>query len=284
MRIGLIEFAPIAIPRRERFTIARGSSDVAENVFVAVHAGGLVGQGSAAPSDVTGETTRSILDVLPAFVRVLDGFEFEKPREIADKMDKILSGNPSAKAAIDIAIHDLSAQEAGVPLHRYLGAARDRMPTDMTIGIMSTPDAVTRARQRVQQGFRSLKLKIGLEPKRDLERVRAIRAAVGPKVELRVDGNEGYTWGQALSFARAAKDLDLAFLEQPVKRADLEGMRALVEASPMGFQGPEGDLKRGRDVLLVDSVLLAQLAIGDPRKSGARPEVMGVGDSNRLVH
>lgn len=239
MRIGLVEFAPIAIRREEPFAIARETSEVEENVFVAVHAGDLIGQGSAAANSVTGETLRSILDAFPTFVRALDGFEFQEPREIAEKMDKVLPGHPATKAAIDIAVHDALAQEAGVPLYRYLGAARDRAPTDMTIGIMETPRAVERARLRAQQGFRSLKLKVGKDPRRDLERVRAIRTAVGPRIELRLDGNEGYAWGQALSFARAAKDLDIAVLEQPVKRADFEGMRALTESSPIPIMADE---------------------------------------------
>src|SRR5438132_925043 len=138
------------------------------------------------------------------------GAEVGRPRDVADKMDKVLPGNPSVKAAIDIAVHDLAAQEAGVPLHRYLGATRDRMVTDMTIGIMDTRSAIERAQRWVQAGFRALKLKVGRDSKSDLERVRAIRASVGPGIELRIDGNQGYAWSQALSFARAAKDQDIS--------------------------------------------------------------------------
>jgi len=239
MRIGLIEFATLAIPRKERFTIARGSSDVAENLFVGVHAGDRVGQGCGAPSEVTGETLRSMLDAVQALARGLKDFEFERPREVADKMDRILPGNPAAKAAIDMAVHDLAAQAAGVPLYRYLGATRDRMATDMTIGIMPLPDAVERAKRWTREGFRSLKVKIGVDPRSDLERLRAIRQAVGPGIELRIDGNQGYSWGQALTFARNARDLDIAFFEQPVPAADFEGMRALVESSPIPIMADE---------------------------------------------
>jgi len=239
MRIDLIEFAPVSIPRLERFTIARGSSDVAENVFVAVHSGSLVGNGCGAPTEVTGETTRTALAALQTFVRALRGFTFDHPRQVADQMDKILPGNPSAKAGVDIAVHDLAAQAAGVPLYRFLGGTKDRMPTDMTIGIMPSPDAVERARRWVQQGFRSLKVKVGRDPKADLERLRAIRAAVGPAIELRVDGNQGYTWGQALSFARASRDLNVAFFEQPVSKEDWEGMRILSESSPIPIMADE---------------------------------------------
>ncbi|OGS63577.1 MAG: hypothetical protein A3K59_06565 [Euryarchaeota archaeon RBG_19FT_COMBO_69_17] len=239
MRIDLIEHASLSIPRKERFTIARGSSDVAENVFAMVHSGNRLGLGCGAPSDVTRETVATVTAALHGLARGLRGFEFERPGHVADRMDAVLPANPAAKAAIDMAVHDLLAQEAAKPLYAYLGGSRDRMPTDMTIGIMGTADAVERAVRWVREGFRSLKVKVGLDPKGDVERVRAIRAVVGGEVELRVDGNQGYTWSQALAFARSARDLGIVLFEQPVPATDFEGMRALAEASPIPIMADE---------------------------------------------
>jgi len=239
MRIDFFEYTAMDLPRKEAFTIARGSSTVAQNLLVIVHSGSLSGNGSGAPTDVTGESVRSAMDGIKTMARALEGFTFVRPREVADKMDKVLPGNPSVKAAIDIAVHDLAAQEAGVPLHRYLGATRDRMVTDMTIGIMDTRSAIERAQRWVQAGFRALKLKVGRDSKSDLERVRAIRASVGPGIELRIDGNQGYAWSQALSFARAAKDQDISIFEQPVAATDFEGMRVLTESSPIPIMADE---------------------------------------------
>ena len=239
MEIELIEHAALTIPRKERFTIARGSSDVAETSWVFVHSGGLVGQGCGAPSEVTRETPATMKEALRSLVKGLKGYEFHQPHEIAERMDKLVPGNPSAKAAVDIAVHDLAAQVAGLPLYRYLGGTRDRMATDMTIGIMPTPSAIEHAKRWTQEGFRALKVKVGQDPKLDLERLAAIRSAVGPSVELRIDGNEGFTWGQALSFARAARELNIAFFEQPVSSSDFEGMRVLVESSPIPIMADE---------------------------------------------
>ena len=239
MEIELIEHAELTIPRKERFTIARGSSDVAETSWVFVHSGGLVGQGCGAPSEVTRETPATMKEALRSLVKGLKGYEFHQPHEIAERMDKLVPGNPSAKAAVDIAVHDLAAQVAGLPLYRYLGGTRDRMATDMTIGIMPTPSAIEHAKRWTQEGFRALKVKVGQDPKLDLERLAAIRSAVGPSVELRIDGNEGFTWGQALSFARAARELNIAFFEQPVSSSDFEGMRVLVESSPIPIMADE---------------------------------------------
>src|SRR5512137_1251153 len=109
----------------------------------------------------------------------------------------------------------------------------------MTIGIMPTSAAVEHAVRWAHEGFRALKVKVGRDPQLDLERVAAIRRAVGPHVELRLDGNEGFTWGQALSFARAARELDIALFEQPVPATDLEGMRVLAESSPIPVMADE---------------------------------------------
>jgi L-alanine-DL-glutamate epimerase-like enolase superfamily enzyme len=239
MRIDLIEYVPASIPRKERFTIARGSSDVAENLFVSIHSGGLAGTGCGAPSEVTKETLTTMQSAVKTLAAGLEGYDFRNPREATDRMDTVLPGNPAAKAAIDIAMHDLAAQVAGQPLYAYLGGTRDRMATDMTIGIMGIADAVERAHRWTGQGFRSLKIKVGTDPRADLERLRAIRGAVGPGVELRVDGNQGYTWTQALHFARAARDLNVALFEQPVSATDYEGMRTLRESSPIPIMADE---------------------------------------------
>lgn len=239
MLIDLIEYVTTTLPRKERFTIARGSSDVAELLFVSLHSGGLSGTGCGAPSEVTKETLVTMKNSMPNLVRGLQGLDFRTPQDFADRLEKSLPGNPAVKAAMDMAFHDLAAQLAGQSLSAFLGATRDRMPTDMTIGIMGTPDAVQHAKAHVAQGFRALKVKIGTDPRSDLERVSAVRNAVGPGVEIRIDGNQGYTWAQALSFARAAKDLNIAFFEQPVPANDFEGMRTLRESSPIPIMADE---------------------------------------------
>lgn len=239
MRIDLVEYVHLALPRKEVFTIARGSSQVADVVFVIAHCGGVVGQGCAAPSEVTRETAQTVLESLRTLSRILAGFEFDRPAQVVAEMDRRLPRNPAAKAAIDMAIYDVAARIAGKPLFEYLGGRRDRMATDMTIGIMPTAAAVERARQRVREGFRALKVKVGRDPRADLERLRAIRAAVGPSVELRVDGNEGYSWSQALAFARAMRDLNVVVFEQPSRAEDWEGMRALAESSPIPIMADE---------------------------------------------
>lgn len=239
MRIDIMEFLPVTLQRKEAFTIARGSSKISEVVFLAVHSGRRVGHGCAAPTEVTRENVHSVLNTLQNFARTLPGAEFEKPYQLQERLDKVAQNQPSARAAVEMALFDLAAQAAGVPLYAFLGGRRDRMLTDMTIGIMGTDAAVDRARRWVQVGFRALKIKVGRDWKADAKRVKAIRDAVGPRVELRVDGNQGFGWSDALSFAHHARGENIAFFEQPVSADDWEGMRALTEASPIPIMADE---------------------------------------------
>ena len=239
MRIDLMEILPVTLQRKEPFAIARGSSDIAEIIFVAVHSGRRTGHGCAAPSEVTRENVHSVTNALQFIARALSGVEFERPGSIVDRMDRATQGSPSAKAAVDMAIYDLLAQAAGLPLYAYLGGRLDRLPTDMTIGIMDKEAAVARAQHWVAMGFRALKIKVGRDWRSDVKRLKAVREAVGPDIELRVDGNEGYSWADALSFARHAQRFNIAFFEQPVAVGDWEGMRALTESSPIPIMADE---------------------------------------------
>jgi len=239
MRIDMMEFLPLTLQRKEPFAIARSSSAISEVVFLAVHSGQRVGHGCAAPTEVTRENVHSVLNTFQGFARSLPGVEFEKPYQLQERMDKAARSQPSARAAVEMALFDLAAQVAGVPLYAYLGGRRDRMPTDMTIGIMDADAAVDRARRWVGVGFRALKIKVGRDWKADAKRVKAIRDAVGKDVELRVDGNQGFSWTDALSFARHVANDGVAFFEQPVSVDDWEGMRALTESSPIPIMADE---------------------------------------------
>lgn len=240
MRVDAIAYRVHESPRTEPFVIASGSSSTTTNVIVQIESGNLLGYGNACPNSVTKETRDSIVHSLDALIAGVRGQEFEKNLEFADAMDNALAGNPAAKAGLDIAFHDLRAQEKKVPLYKFLGGgSRDRMRTDMTIGIMDLEATVAKARHWVAQGFRALKLKVGLEPAADVRRVRAVREAVGPAVELRVDGNQGFSIQSAFAVAKELAALGVVVFEQPLPAADLNGMKVLTEASPIPIMADE---------------------------------------------
>ncbi|TLZ67149.1 MAG: dipeptide epimerase [Methanobacteriota archaeon] len=240
MRLDAIEYRVHETPRTEPFVIASGSSTTTTNVIVRMESGNLVGFGNACPNSVTRETRDTILRSLDALIAGVRGREFETNLEFADAMDVSMAGNPAAKAGLDVAFHDMRAREKKVPLYRFLGGgSRDRMRTDMTIGIMDLEPTVAKARAWVGRGFRALKLKVGFEPAGDVRRVRAVREAVGPEIELRVDGNQGYSIQSAFAVARELAALGVVVFEQPLPAEDLNGMKVLTESSPVSIMADE---------------------------------------------
>jgi len=239
MKIQKVEWYPRDLPRKERFVTSRNVSDVAHVVFVRVDADGLEGWGAASPSDVTGESAKSVVEVLPKLAAKLQGFAFERGREVADAVDGFVRGHPSAKAAIDLAAFDLLGKARGVPVHEMLGRAREFVMTDRTVGLMHAEEAVARGRAHVADGFHALKLKLEGRADEDLRRVKAMREAVGNHVLLRTDANQAFTYRHALQFSRQAYPLVVEFFEQPLPADDLEGMRNLTEASPIAVMADE---------------------------------------------
>jgi muconate cycloisomerase len=138
--------------------------------------------------------------------------------ELHQRMDAAIRGYPYAKAAVEFAYYDLSAQILGVPVDALLGGrVRDRIPVTHSIGLLGIEEAVRECSQAVSEGIRTLKLKVGQDARRDVEIVRAVRQAVGPDIDLCVDANEGYaTPGEAIRVIRQMEAYRLKYAEQPV--------------------------------------------------------------------
>jgi len=217
MKLVRAEAWAVTMPLAEPYAIAHGSYDRADNVFLRlIPDKGEPGYGCAAPDPaITGETLADVLAALAAVEPLLAGADPLARNRALARLKPALGGRPSARAAIDMALHDLLGKAAGLPLWRLLGGYRARMRTSVTVGILSGAETVERARARVAEGFRCLKLKGGLDPDEDGDRVRAVRAAVGPRIELRFDANQGYTVEQAVRFVGATRSARVALLEQP---------------------------------------------------------------------
>jgi len=209
-------------------------------VVVKVVSGDEYGLGSASPSDVTHETLRSVEGFLAKVPKKIVGTDETDLSGLHRRLDAIAPGNTSAKAAVDIAVHDLLSKREKKPLYSFLGGARgDSVLTDMTIGIESKEVTVQRALKHYKEGFRALKVKVGLDLEDDIRRVAAVRDAVGPMVQLRVDANQAYSVEQAVRFCEAMKTLDVVLVEQPVKAEDYTGLKKVKERSPVPIMADE---------------------------------------------
>ena len=238
--IDSIESKTFVNQRSSTFKIATGSSNLEENIIVRVVSGDDFGVGSGNPTNVTNETRESIETFLAKAAKKLVGTEEDDLLKLHQRLDSIAEGNTAAKAAVDIAVFDLLSKRDGKPLGEFLGGDRgDRVVTDMTIGIESKSVTVQKALLHYKEGFRALKLKVGLDLAEDVSRVAAVREAVGPRVELRVDANQGYTVEQAIKFCEAMESYNVAVVEQPVKAEDYSGLKKVSEASEIPVMADE---------------------------------------------
>ncbi len=180
------------------------------------------GEGSAAPR-ITGDTPESIASTLRSLAPLVlrtDVFNIEGTVERILK----INGSPAARAAVDMALHDLWGRALGRPLYRLLGGYRDRIETDITIGIKKPGDMAISAKRALEQGFKVIKIKVGTKPQEDIERVRRVREAVGEKIRLRVDANQAWSVRQALETVGKIEKFHPEFIEQPVKAGDVKGL------------------------------------------------------------
>lgn len=234
MVIRDIQTGSISLPLARPFKTALRTVERVEDVAVRILTdSGQVGYGEAPPTGViTGDTTGGILCAIREFIRpALLGMDIEDLEGIQRKLHACVLHNTSAKAAVDMALYDLWAKRWNAPLWKLLGGARPSFQTDITISVNPIDQMVADSLDALRRGYTILKLKVGKEGKADVERIAAIRKAVGPKVLLRVDANQGWTPRQAVSIITAMEDkgLDIQLVEQPVAAKDLEGMRYVTQ-------------------------------------------------------
>ena len=237
--IDSIQFKSFTNKRMSTFKIATGSSDIEDNVIVKIVSGGDYGVGNANPTNVTHETLQSIESFLSKVSKKIVGTDECDLDKVHQRLDSIGPGNTAAKAAVDIALFDLLSRRDKKPLYEFLGGSRDRMITDMTIGIESKETTVRKALKHTKSGFKALKIKVGMELNEDIKRVTAVRDAVGPSIEIRVDANQGYTVDEAIMFCEAMASLEVELVEQPVKADDLDGLKKVTEASDVWIMADE---------------------------------------------
>jgi o-succinylbenzoate synthase len=239
MKIKQIEYLHIESKRKEPFIIATGTSNIAHNIIVKVITDEGLGLGNSCPNSVTGETHETIQMALKIFSDELAGDDAEDIKFINNKMDEILEKNPSAKAGIDLALYDLMGKKNDMPVFEIFGRDKDKILTDMTIGIMGTKEAVDHAIHYKNQGFRALKLKIGLDMNEDIKRIGKIRKAVGEDMIIRVDANQGYDVKTAIEVFSEIEPCNIEQVEQPVKWDDLVGLREVKENSQIPITADE---------------------------------------------
>lgn len=209
----------------EPYTIAYEKVQSVENVFIRLDTdSGASGLGCAAPDRaVSGETPATVREACRTCIDpVIHGENPLRRVRILERLKKCLPQQPAALAMVDMALYDLLGKIAGLPVYQLLGGLRTRIKTSVTIGILPEADTVARALDYRAQGFQALKIKGGRDLEHDVACLLKVREAVGPKMELRYDANQGYSRDQALDFVHRTRAAGLELLEQPTARKDFE--------------------------------------------------------------
>jgi len=242
MKITGLDAWKVPLKLSEPYSIAYETVEAATNVFLRIGTNrGIQGYGCAAPDPVvTGEDSdtvhRVLVDVVPPLVRGSDPL---RPARLLERLAKPLKEHPSALAALDMALHDILGRAAGLPLWKLLGGFRDRIQTSVTIGILPVDETVRRARAWVGQGYKHLKIKGGVDVDEDAEKIIKVREAVGEKIGLRFDANQGYTLEQALQFVERTRPARLDLLEQPTPRGQPDLMGRVAREVPIPVMADE---------------------------------------------
>ncbi|HOZ73017.1 MAG TPA: dipeptide epimerase [Spirochaetales bacterium] len=234
MKIKELRLGRISVPLKKPFKTALRTVESVEDVIVELHAdSGEVGYGEAPPTGViTGDTTGAIIGAIQDHLsKAVVGLDVENLDEIMARIDASVVHNTSAKAAVDIAVYDLFGKLCGQPLYKLWGGYRKEFATDITISANGAEQMAADAAEAMALGYRTLKIKLGKDPAQDVARMKAIRAAVGYGVDLRVDANQGWKPKEAVRLIRAIEDAGLALelVEQPVAAHDLEGLKHVTD-------------------------------------------------------
>lgn len=228
MRIARVELEVLDVPLTRPYAIAYHATDAVRIARVrVVGESGLAGHGTASPvPEITGETFEACVAALAAR-ELLVGRDAHDLSALLSTVSDSTPRAPAARAALDMALHDLWARTQGRPLVELLGREHGSLATSITIGIKSLAETLVEADEYLSRGFRALKVKIGDSFEADVERILRLREHVGDAVAIRADANVGYPPESIERFFAATDRARVEFLEQPAPRGSEDAIRRL---------------------------------------------------------
>src|SRR6478735_8359108 len=224
------------------FTIATGTMHFAQNIFIRIHTDENitgVGECSAFPM-ITGETQSTCFEMAKDLALL---WKNKNALDIESRMKELhafTAYNNTIKSAFDMALYDIAAKQAALPLYKFLGGIQKRqLPTDITVGIQAPKVMAIQAKIFVEQGAEILKIKLGKQVQDDINAVSLIASTVGGNIQLRLDANQGWCYSDAVKALTAFKDLNIEFCEQPLHKHDDHLLPQLRNVSPIKIMADE---------------------------------------------
>ncbi|MEM2614605.1 MAG: enolase C-terminal domain-like protein [Nitrososphaerota archaeon] len=228
-KISGVEVIPINVPIDYFYASSLGIRGQSEFIIVKITTtDGFIGYGEASTEHnwLEGETQASVKYTIEKYIsKILVKDEIKSLTLTLRKINDVVAGNLYAKAAIDIALHDLTCKYLEIPLYDYLGGiVRSEIPVKFNIPIIKTEEVASLSKIAKEKGFKTIKLKVGLNEKLDLLNVETIRTTTGSDTFIGVDANGAWNPKQAVKIIKQMEKYDLLFVEQPVPRWDMDGL------------------------------------------------------------
>ena len=241
MKITQISLYAYDIPLKAPIAISLGTIDHARNILVEIQTDESItgwGEGSHLWM-IVGETQASGLAAANDMANLLIGRDPLDIEGCISTLTRYLPGHPTTRSAFDMALYDVAAKAAGMPLYQFLGGSKRSLITDETIYI-NTPERMVEDALRIQEkGAEAIKVKLGTNLRDDIGRVEAIRNAIGDVTPIRTDANQGWDVVTAQAVLRAIGNWNVQYCEQPIKRHDIAGLRQIRQSSTVPIMADE---------------------------------------------
>lgn len=243
MQIRDIKISKLKVPLNRTFTTAIRSTNYLEDLLITIEADEFIGYGSApATTAITGDTIEGMQSVMQNIVLPnLLGMNPLDRLTIQQTVFKKFAGNSGVKMAVDMALFDLAAKVAQMPLYQYLGGSNQPLTTDVTISCGSNDETEKHVQEALNKGFKILKIKLGNSIKNDIKTCQMLAALLPKECVLRIDANQGWTVNETLNFLDELTkiQLNIECIEQPITASNLIGMATITARSKWPIMADE---------------------------------------------
>ncbi|GGJ99147.1 N-succinyl-L-Arg/Lys racemase [Lentibacillus kapialis] len=244
MKITQIELYHVNLPLKEPFIVSYMRYDMMPSIIIKIHTDeGIIGYGESVPDEnVTGESVQSDIVTLKHYlIPTVIGSDPRNIYQVHEKMNRKIFGNPAAKAAIDIACYDIIGKYSQLPIYLLLGGKKDTAPSlPFVLSILEPGVLAKQAKAAVDDGYTEIKMKLGAGDEKDIQRVKAVRKAVGNDVLIRVDANQGWKSVQrAKRIIEYLSPYNPSWVEQPIAADDVSLFKELKQSTSIPLMADE---------------------------------------------
>jgi L-alanine-DL-glutamate epimerase-like enolase superfamily enzyme len=285
--ISQIEIYKLRIPLIEPFITSLAYETHVENVIVVIRTEkGITGFGECSPyMPVNGESIDTCFIVGQYFARLLKGKNALNLEEALAAMDKLIYANTSIKSAFDIALHDIIGQHKQVPIYKlYKGKNDKELVTDYTVSLSDPEKMAADALKIKDQGYPSIKVKLGATGKKDVERIKLIRVAVGKNIPLRIDANQGWSVKEAIETLNELDKYDIEHCEEPIAKWNFMRLRKVKKQSPITIMADEscGDAHDAQRLIKLKACDMFNIKVGKAGGVLNAFEIVKLGDKAKM--